>query len=108
LPLGMMPTASYSDDELVMQPGDVVIFYTDGIIEADNHAEEMYGIERLLQTTAKLDLNVSSEEIMKSVFQDVIGFVGHKEQYDDMTIVVIKKLKEGAMNPRFVARELSG
>jgi hypothetical protein len=44
--LSIMPNVSYPDWELELQAGDIVIFYTDGIIEAQNEAEEMYGTER--------------------------------------------------------------
>ena len=47
LPLGIALDIGYTDYELELQLGDTVIFYTDGIIEAENEAEEMYGTERL-------------------------------------------------------------
>ena len=93
LPLGIMPDVTYSDHELELQPGNTVIFYTDGIIEAQNEAEEMYGTERLEQVVMNMSSTVNAEEIIETVLQDVAGFVGDTEQYDDMTIVVVKKVR---------------
>jgi len=92
LPLSIMPNVSYPDWELELQAGDVVIFYTDGIIEAQNESEEMYGTERLKQVVAHIDSTMNAEEMIKTILQDVADFVGTAEQYDDMTVVVVKKL----------------
>jgi serine phosphatase RsbU (regulator of sigma subunit)/streptogramin lyase len=91
LPLGMAPDVGYLDYELELQSGDTVIFYTDGIIEAENAAEEMYGTERLLDLVAGVDPAASVEDVIEVILQDVSDFVGSAEQYDDMTIVVIRK-----------------
>jgi ligand-binding sensor domain-containing protein len=92
LPLGMMLKVVYPDWELELQKADIVIFYTDGIIEAENEAEEMYGTERLEEAVTHIDSTASAEEIIKAILQDVADFVGTAEQYDDMTVVVMKKL----------------
>ena len=92
LPLGMMPDASYSDYQLELQAGDIAIFYSDGIVEAENEAEEMYGAERLEQIVTHIDSRTNAEEIIESILQDVADFVGDAEQYDDMTVVVVKRL----------------
>jgi sigma-B regulation protein RsbU (phosphoserine phosphatase) len=92
LPLGMMPNVSYPDWELELQSGDVILFYTDGIIEAENEAEEMYGAERLEKSVTSMDSTMGAEKIIEAILQDVTHFVGSAEQYDDMTVVVVKKL----------------
>ena len=92
LPLGMIPSGEYADSVLDLQAGDIVIFYTDGIIEAENKMEEMYGTERLEQTVRQMNSAMNAEEILKTILQDVTDFVGSTEQYDDMTVVVVKKL----------------
>jgi sigma-B regulation protein RsbU (phosphoserine phosphatase) len=91
LPLGMAPDVKYPDHELKLQPGDTVIFYTDGIIEAENGAEEMYGTERLLNMVTGMDPAASAEDVVEDILQDVADFVGIAEQYDDMTVVVVKR-----------------
>jgi len=88
----MIPSGEYADSVLDLQAGDIVIFYTDGIIEAENKMEEMYGTERLEQTVRQMNSAMNAEEILKTILQDVTDFVGSTEQYDDMTVVVVKKL----------------
>ncbi len=92
LPLGMMPDVNYPDYELKLQPGDTVVFYTDGIIEAENEDEEMYGTERLMALVAVIEPAASAEKVIEAILEDLADFVGSVEQYDDMTIVVVKKL----------------
>jgi serine phosphatase RsbU (regulator of sigma subunit)/streptogramin lyase len=92
LPLGMAPDVKYPDCELRLQTGDIVIFYTDGIIEAENNVEEMYGTERLMNLVAGIDSTVSAEDVIEAILQDVSDFVGAAQQYDDMTVVAVKKL----------------
>jgi len=92
LPLGMAPDVKYPDYELKLQSGDLVIFYTDGIIEAENEAEEMYGTERLLNLVASINSAANAEGVIEGILQDVSDFAGSAQQYDDMTVVVIRKL----------------
>jgi len=91
LPLGMVPDVVYPDYQMELQIGDVIIFYTDGIIEAENEAEEIYGTERLLDLVAGIDPSTSAEGIIDAILQGLSDFVGSAEQYDDMTVVVLKK-----------------
>jgi serine phosphatase RsbU (regulator of sigma subunit) len=51
----------------------------------------MYGTERLLNLVTGVDSAASAEDVMGAILQDVADFVGTAEQYDDMTIVVVKK-----------------
>ena len=92
LPLGMAKNVTYHDWEMDLQTGDIVIFYTDGIIEAENRVGEMYGVRRLERFIMSMDPVRSAHEIIEHIMNDVENFVGAAEQYDDMTIVVVKKL----------------
>jgi len=92
VPLGIMPNVVYQDQPLQLQQGDIVIFYTDGINEAVNSNGEMYNIERLKDAIMKFDSEMSAEKIVKAILQDVGDFVGSAEQYDDMTVIVVKKV----------------
>ncbi|MFC1712800.1 PP2C family protein-serine/threonine phosphatase [Candidatus Poribacteria bacterium] len=98
LPLGIKQHVSYPDRELVLQIGDIIVFYTDGIIEGENESEEMYQIDRLKQSIEKVSSAMNAEEIIESILQDVASFVGAVEQYDDMTIVVVKKSESESVN----------
>jgi serine phosphatase RsbU (regulator of sigma subunit) len=92
LPLGMAPDVKYPDHELKLQPGNIIIFYTDGIIEAENGAEEMYGTERLINLVADIDSVASAEDVIQVILQDVFSFIGSVQQYDDMTVVAVRKV----------------
>ena len=92
LPLGMMPDVTYPDHELRLGQGEMVIFYTDGIIEAENEKGEIYGTERLVKLVGALDPELDAEGVMDAIFEGVRDFIGDARQYDDMTIVAVKKV----------------
>ncbi len=93
LPLGMMRGEEYNELNVELQAGDFVIFYTDGIDEAVNEAEEMYSFERLKKIIKQADSEICAEEMIRRIVLDVKAYVGDAEQYDDMTIVVLRCLR---------------
>ena len=90
LPLGSMKRVEYESLTFDLNEGDILIFHTDGLIEALNTDEDMYGTERLKETVSKIPDNFTAAEVIQSLVEDVHEFVGEAEQYDDLTIVVIK------------------
>ena len=90
LPLGGMKRIEYSQEQLELAPGDIYIFYTDGVIEALNSEEEMYGTERLKSVLAEAPQHLSAEELIVCIFKDIQDFVQAAEQYDDITIVIVR------------------
>lgn len=88
--LGMLPeiTEMLEDKVLDLQQGDKVILYTDGVTEAHNTKEEMYGLEHL---AAAIETNGhrSGKELVTILKDSVYTFMGSREQYDDITLVVI-------------------
>ena len=92
LPLGIMQNGVYNEWEMDLHSGDLVVFYTDGVMEAENEAGEMYGSERMELAVSRANPTKSAAEIIESILENVAHFVGATEQYDDMTIVVVKKL----------------
>ena len=90
LPLGSMKNVQYESVTFDLKNGDFLIFHTDGLIEALNDDQEMYGTERLNDVTAKIPVSSSSEEVIQHIVNDVQDFVKDAEQYDDMTMVVLK------------------
>jgi len=97
LPLGIVQSLTYSEYNQNLEPGDLLIFHTDGIIEAENKAEEMYGTERLIRLVTVIDAASSAKDVIDAILQDVSSFVGNAVQYDDMTIVVVKRLENRAV-----------
>ncbi len=90
LPLGSMKKVEYESVTFDLNEGDILIFHSDGLIEALNTDEEMYGTERLKESVSKIPDSFTATEVIESLVEDVRNFVGEAEQYDDMTIVVIK------------------
>ena len=90
LPLGSMKKVEYESVTFDLSAGDILIFHSDGLIEALNTDEEMYGTERLKESVSKIPDSFTATEVIQSLVEDVRNFVGEAEQYDDMTIVVIK------------------
>ena len=72
-----------------MDHGDVLVLYTDGITEAINFDYEEYGENRLIETVSKY-YHLEAEILRNQIFDNVINFTDGFEQYDDITLVVLK------------------
>lgn len=87
---GLMLAASkrknYQQEEVLLQPGDEIFLYTDGVTEATNAHNELYGEERLLQLLNSLG-DLPMEEVCTRVKTDVDAFVGDAPQFDDITML---------------------
>ena len=91
-PLGILEDANYEETRLQLQPGDKVVFYTDGIVEAMNGKEEIYGFERL-QEVIKSSRVDTAEALMNEVIASVDAFAGGAPQHDDITVIVVSVAK---------------
>ena len=87
------------DDEIVdfigearvnIETGDGIVLYTDGITEAENISGELYEMERLCQVISR-EWAKPAETIKQAIVDDVYGFIGEQQVFDDITLVVIKK-----------------
>jgi len=90
LPLGIVDYAEYSDLSVDLEPGDFVIFCSDGVSEATNEAGEFYGTDGLLETVQQANSSLSAQEMMDWIVKDVTEFVGDVEPSDDITIIVLR------------------
>lgn len=90
VPLGITPDAIYDCGTVSLEPGDVLVIFTDGLVEAVNFTDEEYGEERLL-TGILANRKFSASEIVTRMMRAVDSFVGMTPQHDDMTGVVIKR-----------------
>jgi serine phosphatase RsbU (regulator of sigma subunit)/CHASE2 domain-containing sensor protein len=91
-PLGILDDVNYEETQLQMEPGDKVVYYTDGIVEAMNKHEDMYGFERL-QEVVKSSPADTAEALMNDIISDVSDFTGAAPQHDDLTIIVVSAEK---------------
>ncbi len=85
--LGVLPDIEFEQRVVQLQDGDTLVFYTDGVIEASNAQQEMFGRERLIRTVRACQ-GQSAQEIAAAVDQALIQFVGDAPQFDDLTLVV--------------------
>lgn len=93
IPIGVMDDIKYEEeDPLKMEAGDIVVLFTDGIHEARNEREEEFGLERLLSIVPGYSKK-DSGEIASGIVKEVLTFTGSAEQYDDMTLLVMKVKK---------------
>ncbi len=91
--LGMVPDNSklIKEQELTVNEGDFVILYSDGIVEARNTSEELYGLERLKKSVIEYAPQYSAEGLNYHIAQDVSAFNHGHIQDDDMSLIVIKR-----------------
>lgn len=74
-----------------LEPGDLLLLYTDGVTEAMNGSGDEYGEERLIALTRRLATSVApSAAAIEAILQDVRGFAGRAAQHDDITIVAVR------------------
>ena len=90
-PLGVRDETVYTAIETVLEPGDRIVFCSDGIAEATNTQEEMFGFERTAETIRQACAeDLSAEALIDRLIDAVQGFAGDVPQGDDMTVVVLK------------------
>ena len=96
LPLGMFPNdmvpliAKYEAEQTKLESGDLVIFYTDGVTETVNIDDEFYDEDRLEQV-AKSCSEIDASQICERVYRSVMDFQGNADQFDDLTLLVLRK-----------------
>lgn len=86
---GVMPKTRYTDYILMLEPGDAVFVYTDGVCEANDREGNMYGMERL-ENALNLKSGQVPTEIVRAVRRDVDAFVGDASQFDDLTMLCLE------------------
>jgi sigma-B regulation protein RsbU (phosphoserine phosphatase) len=89
--LGTFENSKYEERPLGLNPGDIIVFYTDGVTEAKNEKEEEFGTKRLKQVIND-SYHLSASEIQNNIYQAVKDFTGNLPQADDLTMIVIKVL----------------
>ena len=87
--LGFEPGLEYERTDMTMKAGDALVFYTDGVSEAFNPEDELYGDERLLSDAAGF-AGKSAPDITAGLLERVRAFAGSAPQSDDIAIVVLK------------------
>ncbi len=89
--LAGMEDVMYRKQQLKLEPGDIIFLYTDGVTEATDANNELYGEQRLLDILNSRKYE-SMEELCRTVKEDIDAFVGEAPQFDDITMVAFKYL----------------
>lgn len=87
--LAGMDGIKYRKNEFTLAPGDEIYLYTDGVTEATDSENNLYGEERLLALLNSIG-DLSGEEICRAVKADIDAFVGDAPQFDDITMLYLK------------------
>ena len=100
-PLGLLPASAYDSLRLNLEPGDTVVFCSDGVLERVNQSEEEYGIDRLVSKLTSLGDSASAHQVAAEVLQSVDQHAGanpRPDRGDDRTIVVLRIHPSGTGN----------
>jgi serine phosphatase RsbU (regulator of sigma subunit) len=89
MPLGLMPSMSYEEKEIVLRAGEAALFYSDGLVEAHDPKGEMFGFPRLWTLVAEHD---DEQSLVDSLLEELYSFVGEGwEQEDDITLLTLRR-----------------
>jgi phosphoserine phosphatase RsbU/P len=88
--LGVVASLPYAGGSVRLESGDTLVMFTDGITEAQNAAEEMYGEERLTAMVREAPAGCNASELLEMIDQEVVLFAGSEPQYDDCTLVLAR------------------
>ncbi|MGB5844293.1 MAG: SpoIIE family protein phosphatase [Anaerolineales bacterium] len=90
MPLGIIEDANWEQGVVIFNPGSLLVAYTDGITEAQNERDQFYGETRLLEAAGS-KLRNPAKAVQEALVKDIQEFSGRLHQFDDMTLVVVKK-----------------
>jgi phosphoserine phosphatase RsbU/P len=88
LPLGIRATGSYQQSTVMLGPGDLLVIFTDGVIEAEDETEAEFGEGRLLACVNAMQ-PATAGQALQSVLSAVDAFVGRTRQHDDITSLIL-------------------
>ena len=90
--LGVSQDAEYESAKVEVGEGDVLVFYTDGIVEARDGEGRLYGFDRLEGVIRDAGRDISAREMMDRILGEVERFTGTSQHEDDMTLVVVRAM----------------
>jgi serine phosphatase RsbU (regulator of sigma subunit) len=91
LPLGLWPDFTYSDVKFQLEPGDRLILHSDGLVEAYNSNNQMFGFERLRAALAGIPKQVSAQSVVNTLLTKLGAFLDKTDFSDDVTLIVIRR-----------------
>jgi serine phosphatase RsbU (regulator of sigma subunit) len=97
LPLGIKPDAEYREGRTQLQPGDVLVIYSDGVTEAVSPTGEEFGATRLYEVVAR-NVNASAAGIRDRIESSLTKFAQGTSAADDITLVIVKRQAEAKLS----------
>lgn len=91
-PIGLLPAGKFGENETVIEPGATLVLYTDGFVEAEDPAEEQYGMDRWIATVAGVGA-LPVDEIPARLNTVITAWENGAKPLDDKTMVVIRRLR---------------
>ena len=92
-PVGILAQSQYRSEHVLLHDGDVLVAFSDGIVEALNPQQEEFGEERL-SDIIRSSLSLTAAEICKMTAERLRAFMAEYSQWDDMTLVAMKAKPE--------------
>jgi sigma-B regulation protein RsbU (phosphoserine phosphatase) len=87
--VGIFPDAEFEQETIQLHSGDILLAYTDGIVESVNEYGEEFGEQRLINLVGA-NLDLSAERLQKAIVDEVLGWAFEEERDDDMTLIVAR------------------
>lgn len=94
-PLGVLDSTqhgAFGEGKAFLSEGDLLILYTDGVVEAINERNEEFGFDRFCRIISD-NMLLSSDQLVKKILREVRTFAGNEPPYDDFTLLILKILK---------------
>lgn len=91
-PLGTHAPAQWYDLRIELAPGDLLLLFSDGVVEAMNAERELFGFDRLAELVAGLDRSADAHTTVAAVARAIHAHSGRVEPHDDMTLIVVRVL----------------
>ncbi|HTD51819.1 MAG TPA: GAF domain-containing SpoIIE family protein phosphatase [Thermoanaerobaculia bacterium] len=90
VPVGMLPNASWREETLQLESGDLLVLYTDGVTEAADEAEEEFGLDRL-SAAVQAGRGLTARQLCDDLMARVADFARGMPQYDDQTLLLLRR-----------------
>lgn len=91
MPLGILDAAPYESGEVTLEPGDWLITFTDGVIEAENNQQQQYGEDRFL-VMLRWGMNLAPATLLSAIMADIDRFAADAPQHDDITCMLLRSI----------------
>lgn len=96
--VGMMPDMKFKVQQVQLEPGDILIGYTDGVTEAHCPAGTFFGEQKLLSLVE--EATPSAQVLLDQIVKHVCAHIADTDQFDDITILAVRRLEQGVEKPQ--------